>query len=667
GDEFIVSGFEAEWPDAAATDAGVAASPPPPPTRTNAPPEAMPEPSEAAAAEDVFFIDDAVEPPPSPASAAAADTFFIEDLSLPPVAGPAPVDAVTPAFVPVVAAGAPAPPHGADAADMENLSFAAAFLEEAKAEPARPTAGAPPRPSPAAAPPAPKAKAAPTAPPLPSTPKAAPSVSQSVPRTSVPPHSPSSTAAHRPLPRPPDVSQSVARGARPPTSRAERTQSARPRPSPAPIGRYAAIGGGALAVLGGLAFLVFSLTRAVSLDGIEPRRARVGETVALTGSGFDASPEGNVVRFGEKEAKVVAATPVRLDVVVPDVAIAAGAEASMPVRVRVGRAESKAVEVSVFAGPVLHGISPDVAMPGEEVVLAGSGWGLGPSVRFGGLAAEVLEVRETSIRVRVPAIEGGVGTAAPVVVISGLAVSNAGPFYVGHIPLVLKAEPTTVSPGDVVTLSGRGFRRERTQNSAQVGGARALVVSALDSEIKVVVPRAPAGSRTLEVRVPSSVTPAQVPLVVTGLGEGGGFRFVAEPFDDAPGRDHAVLATGLGPAFVLASSGGRSSAERAFEAARRMNDAGASLKTTPGLNFELRDADSRPTLGLAGRPEALLEVTAEDASAYAEDWTGLKGRGGPVSPDRLGRWWEVVAKDLVLLLVRGERPHFAADVAPEGR
>jgi hypothetical protein len=30
-------------------------------------------------------------------------------------------------------------------------------------------------------------------------------------------------------------------------------------------------------------------------------------------------------------------------------------------------------------------------------------------------------------------------------------------------------------------------------------------------------------------------------------------------------------------------------------------------------------------------------------------------------------WWEAVARDLVLLLIRGEKPHFAADLAPEGR
>ena len=62
-----------------------------------------------------------------------------------------------------------------------------------------------------------------------------------------------------------------------------------------------------------------------------------------------------------------------------------------------------------------------------------------------------------------------------------------------------------------------------------------------------------------------------------------------------------------------------------------------------------------------------MEVTLDDAAAYEEDWTGLKGRGGPVSPVRVAVWWEAVARDLVLLLVRGEKPHFAADLAPEGR
>ena len=35
--------------------------------------------------------------------------------------------------------------------------------------------------------------------------------------------------------------------------------------------------------------------------------------------------------------------------------------------------------------------------------------------------------------------------------------------------------------------------------------------------------------------------------------------------------------------------------------------------------------------------------------------------------DRLARWWEAVGRDLVLLLVRGEKPQHAAQLAVEGR
>jgi hypothetical protein len=72
-------------------------------------------------------------------------------------------------------------------------------------------------------------------------------------------------------------------------------------------------------------------------------------------------------------------------------------------------------------------------------------------------------------------------------------------------------------------------------------------------------------------------------------------------------------------------------------------------------------------IALAGSPEALLEVTEEDAAAYNEDWTGLRGRGGPVTRARLARWWEALGRDLVLMTIRGQAPQHAAAIAAEGR
>jgi hypothetical protein len=247
--------------------------------------------------------------------------------------------------------------------------------------------------------------------------------------------------------------------------------------------------------------------------------------------------------------------------------------------------------------------------------------------------------------------------------------SNPAPFYLGRIPLILKLEPASAAPGDLVTISGRGFRREPHENVVMISGVRALVAGAIDSELRVIAPFgvAPDAPGIVEVRVAGSDNAGQARLAVAPTSDTVDFRFAAEPFTAVPGRDHAVLATGLGPAFVLAASAGKSAAERAVLAERRLNDAGTVLKASRDVDIELRSADSAPVLGLTGHPEVLLEVTDEDAAAYNEDWTGLKGRGGPVTRARLGRWWTAVARDLVLMLVRGSKPESAPGLAPEGR
>jgi hypothetical protein len=431
-----------------------------------------------------------------------------------------------------------------------------------------------------------------------------------------------------------------------------------------------ALGAGSVVLLAALGIAALRLLGdAVRIEAVEPARLRVGQRATVIGSGFDADPSENTVLFDEREAKVVQASPTRLDVQVPEVVAESGAERRVLVVVRRGSRASSSVEVAVFQGPRLHGISPEAALPGEVVLLAGAGWGPGASVRFGAAAARVDEVDATRIRAVVPEGAGAPGTEAPVVVTVGGVESNPAPFVVGHLPVVSAVVPNGPSPGDVVEVTGRGFQADPSANGVHVGGVPALVVSAAPDSLRVVVPFVGPGdpSRALEVRVPGSTSVGQAIVQVAAPADPVSFHFVAETFVAAPGRAHAVLATGLGPAFVVAASGGRTAAERAVEAAGRLNGAAVALRTTLGLNLEARDVESSPTLGLAGRPETLLEVTPEDAAAYEEDWSGLRGRGGPVTRARLARWWEALARDIVLLTVRGERPQFAAGLAPEGR
>jgi hypothetical protein len=431
-----------------------------------------------------------------------------------------------------------------------------------------------------------------------------------------------------------------------------------------------ALGAGLAVALGVIGFgLVWWLGRTITVEAVSPTRARVGQNAVITGSGFSSTAGENTVLFGGARATVLSASGTRLEVEVPEAVVEAGAERRVPVVVRSGSLESEPVEVSVFQGPRLHGISPDVALPGEEVLLAGAGWGIGATVRFGTVGAEILEIDSTRIRVTVPELPGGYGASAPVVVTVGGVDSNPAPFFVGRLPLVTSVTPQAVSVGDVLSISGRGFERDAVQNNVSIAGVPALIVSASTEELQAVVPRLATGDPTLsvEVRVPDLQEVGRGEVTVAPSRDPVGLRFVAEPFTGPSAHPHSVLATDLGPAFVLAASGGRSAAQRALAAQQAFNAAVPTLATAPGVVIEARDLETSPVLGLSGSSEALLEITPEDAAAYNEDWTRLRGRGRPVTPARLARWWEVVARDLVLLLLRGEPPQFAAGLASEGR
>jgi hypothetical protein len=663
-----------------------AASPPAPPAAPDAPAEPPVAPAAPPPEDDPFFVGEAAPPepaPPAPPPAAtppgapAEDAFFIAEDAL--TLGPeseAPSSARPDAAPPIAPeAPAPGPPPVAEAPLAAEIVMDAEVVEEgvASAPPAAPEA---PHPAPPAGPPSadaaeraplPPRQVTPTSEPAAPPPVEAPAAAAAA-EAPAPPEEPEPAPAPR-RPSPAARARPTARRGRP-VAGARRPPHRRPAHGAPAWLRPVGLGAAAALVVGAIAVGVLGwLGARPKLDQVSPARVRVGQRATLTGSGFSGDASRNTVVFGTATAKVVSASSDLLEVEVPEAVVEAGAERRVPVVVRRGNRESDPLEVSVFAGPNLHGLSPDVAMPGEEVLLAGAGWGLGATVRFGDLAAEVLEIEPTQIRVTVPPLPDVTGTPAPVVVTVGGVDSNPAPFYVGRLPLVIGVAPTAASIGDVLTVSGRGFRRDPAQNDVRIAGVAALVVSAYDEELQVIVPRQPPGepARPLEVRVPGSVEVGRAIIQVAAEPNPIRLRFAAEPFPGPPERPHAVVSTGIGPAFVLSAANGRSAAQRALTAQQHLNEATATLAAAAGLLPEVRDLATRPVVAVAGYPEAVLEVTEADAAAYNEDWTGLRGRGGPVTAARLARWWEAVYRDLVLMLLRGERPRFAAALAPEGR
>jgi hypothetical protein len=618
-------------------------------------------PAEPAAEDWVISESPAAEPEPAPAP--AADEFFVAgDPEVPAALEPTVVEAdpvleATP-FLDLPPLEPPAPPPPAPATPPRPPRPAPA---KAAAVPAKPA----PKP-PAQAEPEPQAQAAePVAPaPRAAEPQAA--------KAAAAPQAAKATAAPRPQP----AAGSRPTGAAPAARAAPARRAAGTRPATrAASGRATWVrpvgfGAAGLLLVAALGFGVSKFFgRSVRLDAVEPTRLRVGQRATLTGSGFGSDPAAQSVVFGDREARVLQASPKRLEVEVPEAVVAAGAEGRVSVLVRVQGHTSGVVDVTVFQGPRLHGLSPGAAMPGEEVMLAGAGWSIGATVQFGSVPAQILEVQSTQIRAIVPELPGGPGTEAPVVVSVGGVESNHAPFILGHLPVLSGLNPRSAAPGDVVSVSGRGFDPIAQRNDVRVGGIPALVVASSNDSLQMIVPRLGPGEETrpVELRVPGTPNVGQALLQLKPPADPVDFRFIAEPFAPGPGRLHALVATGFGPAFVLANSGAMTAAERAAVAADRLNAAAQPLRTTLGLTLEARGLESNPVIGLAGRPEVLLEITEEDAAAYNEDWTGLRGRGGPVTRARLARWWEALGRDLVLLTVRAEAPQHAAALAPEGR
>lgn len=607
---------------------------------------AAPEAEAPALVAEEFVLDSEAEPPP-----VVADSFFVEE------PGPAPAPAAWDAFFiadpepAATSATAPAPPpfHG----DLQQ----APVREPVAPAPVAPASRPPP---PASAPGAPARPAAPS-PPSSASP-AKPAARPAPARPQADARAPGSAGARTPTRKP------EATTARPPAANARaRPESApisttvrravHPPPARAPMRRYAGLAV-ATVVLLAVGYAAQRLLAGPRLSIVTPARARVGQQVTLVGRNFAADATGNRVLFGDEPGKVVQSTTDRIEVEVPELPTTAGRDVAFAVTVEVAGRRSSAMEIQVFQTPRIHGLSPDVAMPGDELTLAGSGWGAGATVRFGPLTADVLQTTPTSLRVRVPTIEGPAGTSVPVLVAMGDERSNEAPFMVGRLPLLQRVEPAAAAAGDVVVLSGRGFHEDPRRNSVRIGGVPALVLDLDPAGLQVVVPWTAPGEATVEIHTPGSGDAGRAALGVAAAADPVEWRFVAEPYEDSAGHAHAFVGTALGPAFVFSASGGKSAAARAHEAALHLNEAAGPLRASLDADFEARGASVR----LKPKDTPVLEATAQDAAAYDESGS----RGAPVTPERLALWWTALARDLVLVVLRSQKPSYAA-AAGEGR
>ena len=171
-------------------------------------------------------------------------------------------------------------------------------------------------------------------------------------------------------------------------------------------------------------------TIAVSIVSFSPASGFVGQQVTLVGTGFDAAPASNTVRFNGAAAVVTASTPTQITTSVP-----AGATTG-PISVSNSRGSATSATpftVTLPQPPVIASFAPIVASPGNAVTITGANFAAPASangVRINDVAATVQSAAPDTIVFTTPLAAGGpirVTTAAG-------SATSAGDFFIAPPP-----------------------------------------------------------------------------------------------------------------------------------------------------------------------------------------------------------------------------------------
>jgi len=233
----------------------------------------------------------------------------------------------------------------------------------------------------------------------------------------------------------------------------------------------------------------FAVLRPVSLTRFEPRAGDVGDTVTLTGTGFDPDPARNAVTLGTTRLRVLRATETELAVELP-----AGARSgALGVAVE-GNGNARTREpFMVTQRPRITAVEPDRGVPGTTVTLRGSNF---PSdrallqVRLNGAEVPIASNTPEALTVQVPS-NAQTGRFQVIVRLQGSGTAPAEFFVLQPVTLA-EVSPPAGPIGAEITLRGTGFEPDLARLSVRLGTTVIRPTRNSTTEIVFAVPR---GSR----------------------------------------------------------------------------------------------------------------------------------------------------------------------------
>jgi hypothetical protein len=217
------------------------------------------------------------------------------------------------------------------------------------------------------------------------------------------------------------------------------------------------------------------VVRAPTITSVSPARGPVGAAVTISGANLGTVTAADFNGAGVSSITVLSASSVR--VVVP-----IGAQTG---RIHVANEAGNATSpIDFVLSPQLVSMSPGRGLPESTVVLTGSNFTGATTVRFGSVAATLVQVdSDTQITTQVPltAVTGKIS----VTTLTGTTTATTD-FVVVRAPTLTSFSPASGPEGTLVTLSGANLAGV---SQVSFGGANVTAISIVSAtSVRVVVP-----------------------------------------------------------------------------------------------------------------------------------------------------------------------------------
>nr|WP_299385785.1 IPT/TIG domain-containing protein [Allomuricauda sp.] len=216
----------------------------------------------------------------------------------------------------------------------------------------------------------------------------------------------------------------------------------------------------------------------LAVNGLSVTEGGAGLSFAITGTGFNVSPNKNTVDIGPNKALAMAANTTKLVVQLPTEGLQAG---TWVVTVTTnGQTASSTQEFTVLVpdeepeptqAPEITLVEPMEGVPGTQVTLTGEHFGTEPSVLINNVEAADISVNEsgTQLSFTVPATTTG-AVSVGVETIEGTLTTSTETDFVVPLPTISAFAPNTGHPGTEVVLTVANYSLVDDYNIVEVAG-----------------------------------------------------------------------------------------------------------------------------------------------------------------------------------------------------